>query len=98
MFLSGTVLGQGQHARRWYRCGVALVRKCRRFWETVRWVSKREFYRPGQVGRGSFWDKPFREYHFQTPLAIPSCQVICPFTGRQAAVGPSLPKTVPLVV
>src|SRR5260370_220488 len=31
MFPSGTVLGQGPHERRWYRCGVALVRKCCRF-------------------------------------------------------------------
>src|SRR6266851_8932833 len=50
------------------------------------------------LGRGSSWDKPFREYHFQTPPGIPSCLVICRLTGRQAAVGPSQPKTVQLVV
>jgi|SRR4029077_6758247 hypothetical protein len=98
MFLSGTVLGQGEQMRRWYRCGVALVPKCCRFWDTVRWVGKREFYRPRPAGRGSFWDKSLREYHFQTPPRIPSWLVICRFTERQAAVGPSQPKTVQLVV
>jgi hypothetical protein len=31
MFRSGTVLGQGEHMRRWYRGGIGLVPKGRRF-------------------------------------------------------------------
>jgi hypothetical protein len=46
---------------RYGRAGsLALVRE-------VFWVSA------GSFQRGCFWDKSFPEYHFQTPLGIPSC-------------------------